>query len=193
MAAQWRSPLVGLRATSYAENAVCLAEAKATGASEAVLANLAGNLCEGTGSNVFAVIGSQVFTPPVQDGCLAGITRDLVIEWCDVGALVTHLCAPERRRVVHHLEHPRCPSRGPGGPAASAGPGARDGEDRRDVRRAQCAGTRSCLAGIGEQIGDEAVDVQVLHLGSLRNDLVRTGQECLDLGGGGLQQRLSRG
>ncbi len=79
-----RSPLVGLKTTSYAENAVCLAEAKATGASEAVLANLAGNLCEGTGSNVFAVIGSQVFTPPVQDGCLAGITRDLVIEWCDV-------------------------------------------------------------------------------------------------------------
>ena len=25
----------------------------------------------------------------------------------------------------------------------------------------------------------------MLHLGSLRNDLVRTGQECLDLGGGG--------
>lgn len=79
-----RSPLAGLKTTSYAENAVCLAEAKAQGASEAVLANLAGNLCEGTGSNIFAVIDGRAYTPPVTDGCLAGITRDLVVEWCDV-------------------------------------------------------------------------------------------------------------
>jgi branched-chain amino acid aminotransferase len=79
-----RSPLAGLKTTSYAENAICLAEARGTEASEAVLPNLAGNLCEGTGSNIFAVIDGRAFTPPVEDGCLAGITRDLVIQWCDV-------------------------------------------------------------------------------------------------------------
>jgi branched-chain amino acid aminotransferase len=79
-----RSPLAGLKTTSYAENAICLAEAKAAGGSEAVLANLAGNLSEGTGSNIFAVIDGQAVTPPLEDGCLAGITRDLVIQWCDV-------------------------------------------------------------------------------------------------------------
>lgn len=79
-----RSPLAGLKTTSYAENAVCLAEAKAQGASEAILANLAGDLCEGTGSNIFVVIDGHVITPPVSDGCLAGITRDLVVEWCEV-------------------------------------------------------------------------------------------------------------
>jgi branched-chain amino acid aminotransferase len=79
-----RSPLAGLKTTSYAENAVCLAEAKAQGASEAILANLAGDLCEGTGSNIFVVIDGRVVTPPTSDGCLAGITRDLVVEWCEV-------------------------------------------------------------------------------------------------------------
>jgi branched-chain amino acid aminotransferase len=41
-------------------------------------------LCEGTGSNVFVVIDGRVVTPPTSDGCLAGITRDLVVEWCEV-------------------------------------------------------------------------------------------------------------
>lgn len=85
---QWprneRSPLVGLKTTSYAENAVALAVAKQHGASEAIMANLAGNLCEGTGSNVFVVIDGEVFTPPLSDGCLAGVTRGLVIDWFDV-------------------------------------------------------------------------------------------------------------
>jgi branched-chain amino acid aminotransferase len=80
-----RSPLVGLKTTSYAENAICLAQARAVGASEAILGNLAGNLCEGTGSNVFVVVDGEVLTPPLSDGCLAGITRELVCECSDVG------------------------------------------------------------------------------------------------------------
>ena len=79
-----RSPLAGLKTTSYAENAVCLAQARAVGASEAVQANLAGNVCEGTGSNIFVVMDGKAYTPPLADGCLAGITRDLVLAWCDV-------------------------------------------------------------------------------------------------------------
>ena len=44
----------------------------------------AGDLCEGTGSNVFCVFDGVVVTPPLSAGCLAGITRELVIEWYDV-------------------------------------------------------------------------------------------------------------
>ena len=77
-----RSPLRGLKTTSYAENAVALAETKAEGHSEALLANLAGDLCEGTGSNVFVVKGDELITPPLDSGCLAGITRALVLKWC---------------------------------------------------------------------------------------------------------------
>lgn len=76
-----RSPLSGLKTTSYAENAVTLAWAKQRGHSEALLANLAGNLCEGTGSNVFVVVAGELLTPSLASGCLAGITRALVLEW----------------------------------------------------------------------------------------------------------------
>ncbi len=77
-----RSPLVGLKSTSYAENVLALAHAKSLGAGEALLGNLAGELCEGTGSNVFVVTEGRVATPPLSSGCLAGITRELVLEWC---------------------------------------------------------------------------------------------------------------
>lgn len=77
-----RSPIVGLKTTSYGENAMMLAWAKQRGCSEAVLANLAGELCEGTGSNVFVVTGGRLLTPPLGSGCLAGITRELVLKWC---------------------------------------------------------------------------------------------------------------
>jgi branched-chain amino acid aminotransferase len=75
-----RSAVAGLKTTSYAENVVALAEAAKVGATEAIFANLAGNLCEGTGTNVFAVFGDRLVTPPLLAGCLAGVTRALLLE-----------------------------------------------------------------------------------------------------------------
>lgn len=77
-----RSPVTGLKTTSYAENVLVLAHAKSLGADEALLSNLAGDVCEGTGSNVFLVLDDTLVTPPLSSGCLAGITRELVIQWC---------------------------------------------------------------------------------------------------------------
>ncbi len=76
-----RSAVVGVKSTSYAENVIALQRAHELGASEAVLANTRGELCEGTGTNVFVVIDGDVLTPPLSSGCLAGITRELVLEW----------------------------------------------------------------------------------------------------------------
>ncbi|MDO5635501.1 MAG: aminotransferase class IV [Micrococcus sp.] len=76
-----RSALTGVKSTSYAENVVALAAAKALGHSEALLANTAGMLCEGTGTNVFLVRDGVVLTPSLGTGPLAGITRGLTIEW----------------------------------------------------------------------------------------------------------------
>jgi branched-chain amino acid aminotransferase len=75
-----RSAVAGLKTTSYAENVVALAEARRVGATEAIMANLAGNLCEGTGTNVFVVRGGVLSTPPLLAGCLAGVTRALLLE-----------------------------------------------------------------------------------------------------------------
>src|SRR5436305_809153 len=47
-----RGALAGLKTVSYAENAMVLAWARDRGCDEAVVPNLAGNLCEGTGTNV---------------------------------------------------------------------------------------------------------------------------------------------
>ncbi|HVQ19160.1 MAG TPA: aminodeoxychorismate lyase [Actinomycetes bacterium] len=77
-----RSAVAGLKTTSYAENVVALAYAHDEGASEAILANSRGELCEGTGSNIFVVLDGGLVTPSLRSGCLAGITRELVIEWC---------------------------------------------------------------------------------------------------------------
>ena len=75
-----RSAVAGLKTTSYAENVVALAEARRVGATEAIMANLAGNLCEGTGTNVFVVRRGVLTTPPLLAGCLAGVTRALLLE-----------------------------------------------------------------------------------------------------------------
>lgn len=72
----------GLKTTSYADNVIALARAREHGADEAVLRNTRGELCEGTGSNVFVVQDGVILTPPLESGCLAGITRAVTIEWC---------------------------------------------------------------------------------------------------------------
>jgi branched-chain amino acid aminotransferase len=74
-----RSALVGLKTISYAENVVALAYARERGAGEAIFANLGGDLCEGTGTNVFLAKGGRLLTPPLSAGCLPGVTRDLLL------------------------------------------------------------------------------------------------------------------
>ncbi|GAA3746398.1 aminotransferase class IV [Salinactinospora qingdaonensis] len=79
-----RGALTGLKTTSYAENVRALDYAHRRGAGEAIFANTAGNLCEGTGSNIFVAgpaTQGQLATPPLSAGPLAGITRALVLEW----------------------------------------------------------------------------------------------------------------
>jgi branched-chain amino acid aminotransferase len=77
-----RGATSGLKTTSYAENVVALAYAQEHAAVEAIFANTAGNLCECTGSNVFVVVDGEILTPDLASGPLAGVTRELVIEWC---------------------------------------------------------------------------------------------------------------
>ena len=75
-----RGALSGLKTISYGENVRALAHAAELGAGEAVFANTRGELCEGTGTNVFVVAGGRLRTPPPGAGCLLGVTRALVLE-----------------------------------------------------------------------------------------------------------------
>jgi branched-chain amino acid aminotransferase len=78
-----RGALAGIKSTSYAENVVALAFARERGCTEAIFETTTGLLCEGTGSNVFAVVDGRLITPPLSSGCLAGVTRALVLEHTD--------------------------------------------------------------------------------------------------------------
>lgn len=76
-----RSAVTGAKTTSYAENVVALSWAHERGYSEGLFANTVGQLSEGTGTNVFVVKDGSVVTPPLTSGCLAGVTRELLLEW----------------------------------------------------------------------------------------------------------------
>src|SRR5450631_2273983 len=75
------SAVAGAKTTSYAENVVGLRRAHQQGAHEALMPNTRGMLCEGTGSNVVLERGGTLVTPALSAGCLAGVTRELFLEW----------------------------------------------------------------------------------------------------------------
>ncbi|MGI3782017.1 MAG: aminotransferase class IV [Janthinobacterium lividum] len=79
-----RGALTGVKSTSYGENVRGLAYALAHDCGETIFLNTAGHVCEGTGTNVFCVFGDQIVTPPLSAGPLAGITRELLLEWVPV-------------------------------------------------------------------------------------------------------------
>lgn len=92
----------GLKTTSYADNVVALRWAHERGAAEAIFTNTRGEVCEGTGSNVFYEYDGALVTPPLSSGCLAGITRELLLEWLRAeGVIVREEAQPlERLRLA---------------------------------------------------------------------------------------------
>ncbi len=75
-----RGAVAGMKTISYAENVRALAYAAERGGGEAAFANTRGELCEGTGANIFLVTSGVLATPPEESGCLLGVTRALVLE-----------------------------------------------------------------------------------------------------------------
>jgi branched-chain amino acid aminotransferase len=63
---------------SYLNSSMAKMEANDHGYAEAILLNEVGNVCEGTGENIFVIRDEVIMTPPVSDGILEGITRDTV-------------------------------------------------------------------------------------------------------------------
>ncbi len=74
------SPLAGAKVTSWLNNVWCLAEAQRAGFDEVVLLNERGEVAECTSANIFCVRGGRVATPPLDSGCLEGVTRNILLE-----------------------------------------------------------------------------------------------------------------
>ena len=73
-------PFSGTKILSWAMNLAWLESAQARGFDEALLLNERGEVAECTSANIFAAVGSQVWTPPLSSGCLPGVTRQVLLE-----------------------------------------------------------------------------------------------------------------
>ena len=74
------SPLAGVKSISWLQNVWAVAEAQKEGFDEVVLLNERGEIAECTAANIFAVKNGKVFTPPLNSGCLEGVTRGILFE-----------------------------------------------------------------------------------------------------------------
>jgi branched-chain amino acid aminotransferase/4-amino-4-deoxychorismate lyase len=69
------SPASRLKTLSYLDNVLARAEAKAAGADEAVMLNNRGEVACAAAANLFWIVGDRLFTPRLDCGVLAGVTR----------------------------------------------------------------------------------------------------------------------
>lgn len=78
-----RSPLSGVKQIGILPKILARSEAKSAGADDAMMLNTAGFVAEATSSNAFWVKDGELFTPTLDCGILAGITREtaLGIAW----------------------------------------------------------------------------------------------------------------
>ena len=64
----------------YVNSILAKTEATLAGFDEAIILNQDGHVCEGSGENLFLVSDGKIYTPPIEDNVLPGITRDTVMQ-----------------------------------------------------------------------------------------------------------------
>ena len=75
-------PLAQFKTANKLSQILARAEADAANANEAILLNTAGQIAEGTTSNIFWIKNNSVGTTPLPSGALPGVTRATVLELC---------------------------------------------------------------------------------------------------------------
>jgi branched-chain amino acid aminotransferase len=94
------SPYAGTKVLSWAFNLNWYQQAHERGFDEVVLLNEHEEVAECTSANLFAVFGDEVCTPPLEAGCLPGITREILLSDLSVPGLRIS----ERRLTLSDLE-----------------------------------------------------------------------------------------
>lgn len=69
----------GVKILSWALNLTMLEDAQARGFDEVLLLNERGEIAECTSANIFIAQAGEVWTPPLDSGCLPGVTRELLL------------------------------------------------------------------------------------------------------------------
>ena len=75
-----QSPLAGVKSCNYLENLLAHDEANQRGFDEAIRLNENGRVASGCMANIFWLKNGRIYTPKLATGCLAGTTREFVIE-----------------------------------------------------------------------------------------------------------------
>ncbi|MAE50809.1 MAG: hypothetical protein CMH27_03260 [Micavibrio sp.] len=78
------SPLSRIKSCNYGDNILALREASAKGFDDAVLLNNAGHVTCTTMGNIFALRSGRLYTPPLRDGVLNGVARQIMCARYDV-------------------------------------------------------------------------------------------------------------
>ena len=76
------SVLTTLKTTQYLESIMARQSAQACGFDEGMLLNTKGMLTESSVANIFFVKDDHLITPPISDGVLPGIMRQLILDYC---------------------------------------------------------------------------------------------------------------
>lgn len=89
------SPLAGVKSCNYLEKLLSLAEARGRGFDESVHLNERGKIATASMANLFWLKDDVLFTPALKTGCLAGTTREVILENLDCVEIETeidHIC-----------------------------------------------------------------------------------------------------
>lgn len=78
-----RAMTAGLKTLAYTDAVAAMLEARRAGADEVLFLDTEGHCSEASASNLFAVAGGALVTPPTSCGALPGITRAAVLELAD--------------------------------------------------------------------------------------------------------------
>ncbi len=79
-----KSSIAGIKSCNYLENILALENAKSQGFDEAVRLNEKGEIASSCMANIFWRRDGRLFTPSLKTGCLAGTTREHIIDTEDV-------------------------------------------------------------------------------------------------------------
>jgi branched-chain amino acid aminotransferase len=75
-------PAMSKSAANYMNSQLIRMEAAVNGYVEGIALDVFGNVSEGSGENLFVVVGGAVITPPLSSSVLPGITRNSLIQLC---------------------------------------------------------------------------------------------------------------
>lgn len=99
-----RRPLCSVKTSSYLPYLWAWRQARARGFDEAILREGRDFLCEGARSTLFWMRSGALHTPSLETGCLAGIGRELALEWAAQSALEVRIGEFEEREAQFAAE-----------------------------------------------------------------------------------------